>query len=67
MDNNPNQEEFSNYEPYEDGIAPTTKLVVPPVVDHVKEDIPANPLLPKMLYPEWRQPPSCPLKDIQFV
>lgn len=65
MDNNTNQEEYSNYEPYED--SPVTKGPLPVVMDHVKEDIPANPLLPKMLYPEWRQPPSCPLKDIQFV
>ena len=30
-------------------------------------EIPAHPLLPKTLFPEWRQPPSCPLKDIHFV
>lgn len=28
---------------------------------------PANPLLPKPLQPERRGPPSCPLKDIEFV
>lgn len=27
----------------------------------------ANPLLPKIVHPEQRQPPQCPLKDIQFV
>lgn len=27
----------------------------------------ANPLLPKILFPEQKQPPQCPLKDIQFV
>jgi hypothetical protein len=35
--------------------------------DH-REMIPrANPILPKMLNNEVKEPPSCPLKDIQFV
>ena len=32
-----------------------------------EEFMPANPILPKSLYPELKEPPSCPLKDIQFV
>jgi len=36
--------------------------------DTAKLDIiPANPILPKTLINEIKQPPSCPLKDIQFV
>jgi len=27
----------------------------------------ANPILPKMLLNEVKEPPSCPLKDIQFI
>ena len=54
MDNNTNQDEYSNYEPYDEVAPPKKGAGIPVVVEHVKEDIPANPLLPKMLYPEWR-------------
>ena len=29
-----------------------------------KDYIPANPILPKMVYNEMKQPPQCPIKDI---
>ena len=29
--------------------------------------IPANPILPKMVFNEMKQPPQCPIKDIQFI
>lgn len=40
-----------------------TKLLEP----EKKDIIPANPLLPKVIHPEQKEPPQCPLKDIQFV
>jgi hypothetical protein len=29
--------------------------------------IPAPMLMPKLVYQEEKQPPSCPLKDIEFI
>ena len=38
------------------------------VLEAVNQNIlPANPLLPKVVHPEQKEPPQCPLKDIQFV
>jgi len=63
--NNTHQDNNSNYDDYNEYTPPQT--VAPTGMGALKEDIPANPLLPKLLYPEWRQPVNCPLKDIQFV
>lgn len=60
--NNTNQDNNSNYEDYADYTPPAPNIAQN--MNALKEDLPANPLLPKLLYPEWRQPVNCPLKDI---
>lgn len=60
-----NQDNQSNNENKLESAAP--KNTPGPPIDVVKEDIPANPLLPKLLYPEWRQPVNCPLDGVRFV
>lgn len=58
----------ANEEDFDFDSSPTRgRELVPFQVPPAQIDIQANPLLPKTLFPEWRQPPSCPLKDIHFV
>lgn len=44
-------------------VAPSSKTGEPEKVNF----IPANPILPKMVLNEPKQPPECPLSDIKFV
>ena len=55
MENHKNSDVFSNEDSYYDESSPTvTKKVPPKAAEAMKEDIPANPLLPKLMYADWR-------------
>ena len=50
--NNTNQDNNSNYDDYPEYTPPPNNISQN--MNTVKEELPANPLLPKLLYPEWR-------------
>ena len=65
MDYNYSTNQESNQDSKTDAVEPNKVIGQTP--DSLKGDIPANPLLPKLLYPEWRQPVNCPLDGVRFV